>query len=186
MTKLRVHHWLMTIVAGIIAGVASIIVSPSVRELIKAAWVGTTSALRWFFVAKIQLPVWLVTLLSLVSLIVAIRIIVALSRSKQEDERPWHDYKSDNFLGVDWRWDYDVFGRMTTPLAFCPDDQTALVFEIPQFQGDIFLRCDCCGKRTNTSRSDATDVENTVKRLAVRKIDTGEWEQVVNSQPADS
>jgi hypothetical protein len=95
-------------------------------------------------------------------------------------------YNHDTFLGLKWRWSY-ISGHPTNAWAFCPHCDTMLVYsEVGSFYDPnrkTVLACETCGRDTLHHKGDKDYLVQKIHRQIDRKIRTGEWEHIVESNP---
>lgn len=127
---------------------------------------GNTASVYW----------WIVYLVSIISLsLIGFFLYLCFQNSKKPD---WEDtYKTDNFEGVSWQWDY-YLEEIINPIPYCPKCQMQLI--VNEGFGNIFyLQCEHCDLSTRINTTSFLDLQNKIKRLIARKITTGEWKQTI-------
>ena len=155
------------------------------------AWVSvwtvvkTTSAC--FFLGTVASPAWLFCILISASVVLLIIAANKIRREVKIDEPSWiNNYTADNVFGIKWRWRY-TSGRLNDPCAYCPIDDTILVYRREFDGGSMFiggshaitLHCDTCGRQFAPFDGNDTHLVEKVMRQTDRKIRTNEWKQVV-------
>jgi hypothetical protein len=136
--------------------------------------------------APITLPVWVGLLLALLAVWGASRWLVPFIMARRKPA-PRRDYFQDNQLGVVWRWDYGAFGdgpSFSTFKAYCPNCDSEMVREYSFSYDDEFslMRCQNCGAGSSNVRGNYDALVGRVHREVERKIRTGDWLKVVESQ----
>ena len=83
------------------------------------------------------------------------------------------DYVEDEFFGVIWRW------NSSGTVAYCPNCQTRLVYNLSYDRSNTSLYCETCAKTITTLDGERADVLGKVARQIERKINTEAWKKVV-------
>ncbi len=93
---------------------------------------------------------------------------------------PKWKYKQDNFEGMVWRWHY-VGGRPTNPVAYCPHDDTAIVWREDDYRMWVLGWCETCRRGFGKFDGGMNSVRGKIQRQIERKLRVGEWKSVVDS-----
>lgn len=127
------------------------------------------------------LPNWSLYLLALMSLNTIIYSAALVIKPKGSNITA---YTHDTFLGLNWRWSY-ISGRPVNAWAFCPDCDTMLVYsELGSYFDPIrktVLTCETCSKDMLNHEGDRDYLVEKIHRQIDRKIRTGEWKRIVES-----
>ncbi len=125
----------------------------------------------------ISLPVW-----ALILLLIPLRKYIASAietiterKQKQISSFNYHDYQSDTFLGVTWRWQYGQGGKVVNLGCFCPFCDYEITVRhtalYDQIQNTI-LDCDECGHRPQREAFPHDELEDRILkkiRLQLRR-----------------
>lgn len=118
-------------------------------------------------------------LLTIPTLIRIFRLFVPKSEIKPSMYVPKEiDYDEDEFFGVIWRWNSDE------AIGYCPTCQTRVIYKLG-YNGrgiESSLYCETCRRTLTTLDGDRQDVLGRVARQIERKLNTGEWKQVVENK----
>lgn len=134
-----------------------------------ATWVGAVLTFQ------VSLPVWLLIVVGL-AILPTLRWLISLLRRE-----PWRKYAQDNFEGMVWRWDY-VRGRPRNLVAYCPEDDTAILWTKDAFVQKVSFRCETCDRGFGTIVGGVQYVRDKIERQIERKLRGGEWKSVVATQ----
>ncbi len=130
------------------------------------------SALGWL-VMDVSLTGWQFSLLVLAALAGPVWLGTTVARRLAA---AWRGYRMDEFLGIRWRWRYR--GDMPTAIdAFCPADDTQLIYHYSQSDNEVLFRCETCNREYGSFAGDAGYVRGIVRRQIERKLRTGEWQE---------
>ncbi|HEY1122278.1 MAG TPA: hypothetical protein VGE67_11790 [Haloferula sp.] len=174
-----------TILVGVITGVLSTLAisllptSPrdaifnSIKGGAVAAWNWTTADVaidRWFLILLILLAAALLVIL-------AVEFVLAKRRPSK------NDYTADRLNGVEWRWSYKN-GGPTDVWCYCPTCSQILVYQHQFNYTDISttFTCENCSTQWLHQPGKKEEAVNRVMRQILRKLDTGEWLQVVSKK----
>jgi len=105
-----------------------------------------------------------------------------IPRSRKEYLPSSNDYQEDEFFGVLWKWSGLYSNELT---GFCPNCKTRLIFQREyeyDGNGKTSLYCETCGTKRATLEGDRQFALGIVWRQIERKINNGEWKQVVEKQ----
>ncbi len=145
-------------------------------------WTYSVRGLNWFFEKNIQTPLWLLCILSLAALIVAALILLLVFQKKSESSEPsWNDYRKDFFHGMIWRWSYSASQKIQNVAAYCPRDDTILVYGYGRYDRETIFQCETCKQVFDPIQGDHDNALGVIERQIDRKLRTGEWKQVVLS-----
>lgn len=152
---------------------------PSIREILERVW-------RYSFET---VAVWnWIAALSILYMIGATSVLLylLLPRSSEPFEH-LRDYRMDNFDGVEWRWSYDMAGKVVKLHSCCPDCKYEITAEAPITWGAASLSvfvCEHCGRRAevHVAQNALYDV---VIRLIHRQLRSGEWLETARRQRAN-
>jgi hypothetical protein len=131
-----------------------------------------------FLVSPISIPIAIFLLLVIMSIPVVWKFI-ALLFPRKEKGISLQDYKEDEIFHVVWTW------KNTPPInpreisGFCPDCRTRLVYRTDVLDTETVFICDTCKSDLAKFDGDLHFALSTVWRQIERKINTGEWKQVV-------
>lgn len=168
---------------SVIAGLLLAIILGSWSYLsIVFGWLG--DAVSWVggvLAYQVPLPVWLLILIGLVSLPAIVFLIFWLFPLN-----PWRRYTQDRFEGMIWRWQYDSNDRPTNLVAYCPSDDTSLLWTSAEWGDTVNVLCETCGKNYGALFGDIRDVQERIERQIDRKLRTGKWKSVVDRQKHDN
>lgn len=138
-----------------------------------------------FLISESQFSWAFIIILFLLAIPTVLRIVQVFIPKPKSSEPSVDDYKEDRFYGVLWRW-----SSLYSPdlAGFCPNCQTRLVAQIEYGYGigdKTSFYCETCKKKIVTLDDNRVFVLGTVWRQIERKINTGEWKQVVekNKKP---
>jgi len=148
------------------------------------SWVGSLFSAVWaHVVSSISVPRWLFYPLVVVSLVCVIVGIVKLFGKKD----PRRQYTSDIFHGMNWRWYLDGNLHPHNLRCFCPEDSTRLVYSNDSlWERSATFHCETCGRRWGPIDGNQHDAIAMIERQIERKINTGEWKQVVEDHDRDA
>ncbi|MFM2075190.1 MAG: hypothetical protein RJB34_1495 [Pseudomonadota bacterium] len=168
------------VIAGLV--VASIIGAVSF-VLGAFKWVMEVAAIFWNHLTDAStLPNWSLYLLALMGLNTI--IYWASLVIKPKGLNPIAAYTHDTFLGLKWRWSY-ISGSPTNAWAFCPECDTMLVYsELGRYFDPVqktVLTCETCCKDMLNHEGDRAYLVEKIHRQIDRKIRTGEWKHIVES-----
>lgn len=130
------------------------------------------------------MPVWLFVALALATALLILLGVVRLVRASSPQEPTWHDYTSDRFFGMVWRWSFSSSGHVGEPWCFCPLDDTVLVGVLDHYPDRVRFRCDTCRGEFGPVDGDRDEAIRKVMRQIDRKLRTGEWKQAVRKLEA--
>ncbi len=135
------HVWKALLVAAVLAiagWIAHKLLPKSVQD---AAWAWLGGGQSW--------PHWLLLVLTLSTL--AWPLYWVWRASRRDRPPPYEAYRTDEFLGLRWRWNWD--GPYTVGLrAFCTHCDLQLDARAPQsgvmaiYSGELYYHCSDCGK----------------------------------------
>lgn len=129
-----------------------------------------------------ELPNWSLYLMALMSIHTLVYWIARITKPKGPRVT---EYNQDTFLGVTWRWSY-ISGRPSNAWAFCPQCDTVLVYtESSRFDPhqQTVLTCETCNRDVLHHDGDKDYLVDKIHRQIDRKIRSGEWLSVVQSNP---
>jgi len=174
----------------IIAGLAYLgrsFLLPFLDKTWVSVWTVAKKSSAWFFWGTVESPAWLFCILISASVVLLIVVASKIRREVKIDEPSWiNNYTADNFFGIKWRWRY-TSGRLNDPCAYCPTDDTILVYRREFDRASMFiggshaitLHCDTCGRQFCPFDGNDTHLIEKVMRQIDRKIRTNEWKQAV-------
>jgi hypothetical protein len=132
---------------------------------------------------KISIPIWIL-LIILAAAIIILFIYRVIKETLSEFPISWKEYTSDNFFGIKFRWGYNnIDNSIDWICCYCPSDDTELIINRDRY--NLVFKCETCGKEYepievyNGKYIYFSNFIDRVKRQIIRKIDTGEWEIVV-------
>lgn len=130
-----------------------------------------------------EFPNWSLYLLALMSIHTILYWAARVMKPKGPNVAA---YNNDSFLGLKWRWSY-ISGHPANAWAFCPHCDTMLVYSEV---GSLFdtdrktvLTCETCNRDLLHHKGDKDYLVQKIHRQIDRKIRTGEWQSVVESNP---
>jgi hypothetical protein len=89
----------------------------------------------------------------------------------------WHDYTSDSFLGLKWRWLYN--GPEIVPNAYCPEcDYQVFPDDGRDFTNQIRFYCDSCKRYVAQHNDSWGNMKSKVVRFIQQKIRNGTYPKV--------
>jgi hypothetical protein len=110
-----------------------------VSGIILAVILSLISKVGEFFVSKVSISIWLLSLLIIFGLLFILILIFKLKSPKHKR------YKEDIFDGIRWRWNYDLFNGITEPVPYCLFDDTLLVYS--SWNNKTSFECETCKTR---------------------------------------
>jgi hypothetical protein len=163
-------------------------------EVLQSIWQGVTTA-GGFLLSPVSLPVWLLGVLSLLSLFTLIVLFLRFVPKKVDtiEEGPsLSEYTEDYIFGLIWRWrgvspNNLPVGKFQT---YCPDCYTRLIpsFSVPKALDTLYpaiqFFCQTCNKTIAILEGNVDDISDKVGIEIERKINTGEWKDVVMQSKA--
>ena len=130
---------------------------------------------------------WLLIILSLIALWKIFSPFVTLFVKKPQTPKPYiprlDNYRQDILFNVRWKWN-NIFGTMPSqPLSFfCPVCSTRMVYSENGYPEKTSFICETCHRTVATLDGDLDFALSTVARQIERRINTGEWKDVVVHQ----
>jgi hypothetical protein len=168
-----------SVIAGAILGIGALVGSyflnwwPSIGHFASDAYD--------FVFSLTTLPNWLIGVLALFA-IATIAVLCVLIWQKISHSTSnvidWRNYKTDNFLGLRWRWSYFKDGGIYEMHTFCPNcDFQVYAEDASAYRAvdRISFHCDSCGQRLGEFNESYASLESKVKRLVQQKIRNGSW-----------
>lgn len=133
-------------------------------------------------ISSVSVPLWLLIILSMISLGVVLRVLIHVISSKSVEES-WRNYTEDLFYGLRWRWKYYSDGSISTVIPFCIQCD----FQIePSFASNFRtidrweFRCENCGHMGKQIDESIDSFENRVQRQIQLKLRSGTWQEASN------
>ena len=130
--------------------------------------------------ARSSAPNWVVGFVGLMAIPTLLFVITAgwqIVNPTPADQPSWRDYRSDEFYGIRWQWQY--FGTsMSEMLTFCPQCDFQVYPEHASAYASIeriSFRCESCPCELGTFDESFGSLEDKAKRFAQQKIRTGKW-----------
>jgi len=175
--------WSKVISAGLLAGVVALFNWWS--EITRA------SARMWSWLTSYsQAPTWLLLLLSVVSasvfLFLILLVFMGLRKVTDIDPEDWHNYRSDVFFSLRWRWHFESSGQIRELVCFCPEcDFQVYPHDAGGYYpgGRVSFHCDSCGRDLGTVDQSFDSLKDKVTRFIQQKIRTGSWVTTKNTSP---
>jgi hypothetical protein len=160
---------------------------PVTRNIVSSFFnaIGSFYHVAWDFLTSEGRFPWIliVILFSLAfpTLVKIVRRLIPKPKTEPEVYEPsQQDYVEDEFFGAIWRW---VSER---PAAFCPRCQTRLIYNLGYSHRGLgmttSLYCETCERTIATLDGDREQVLGMVTRQIEKKINTGEWRQVLEKK----
>ncbi len=180
-----------TVVGGLILA-AVYALWPAVREWINGVfkYIGSALVSAWsYLLSSIEIPwllFWLLILLAIPTLWKIVSPIVNKIRKipAEQTEPNLKEYVEDRFLNLIWRWKFTKNGFPDTSLwCFCPECNTRVVVVYRHGRAGALgtsLFCETCGEeKFFVDGKDRDDIKGMISRQIERRINTGEWKDVV-------
>jgi hypothetical protein len=169
------------IIATVVGGIVLTILLTTWKWFLVAlnGIVGLAINIWGFSISKVQISWGIILLLMILSLPTILRFVKKfIPKSEKGNILRKNDYTEDEFFGVIWRWDSDE------TIGFCPNCQTRLVYNLGYgYQGmETSLYCETCERTITKLDGNHQDVLGKVARQIEKKVNTGEWKQVVESK----
>jgi hypothetical protein len=147
-------------------------------------WIANVISTVWgWAVYPVGVPAALLVVLVVMAVTPIVAKIIASRKRGRPPERAewWLDYRSDSFFGIKWHWDYvGIEHEITDPFAECPHDTTPLVWVSAPIRAlGAALHCETCKTTFDDLYEKPKFLYEKVKRQIVRKINSGEWKDVV-------
>jgi len=173
------------VIAGVLSGlILAVFFSTWFREAF-IAWLHWLWLVFIFFgramLRRIGIPVWLLSLLTIISIFSVLRLVRAFRRTKDHSS----EYTEDKLFGVVWRWQYDS-GRIIKLWAFCPRCDMELVYNEkrlddpiesylhPNFPESTHFECEKCNISSDQIPGRLSSALNRVEREIERRLRTRE------------
>lgn len=162
-------------------------IATAIKTACLAIWHGVA------YSVSVPVPVSLLVLFAAIAAWFALRAVAqnlaTVDKVTTPDGPNIYSYREDMFQGVVWAWRYANVDMLIVDIVpHCPDDYTELIL-IP-YHSIVFLKCETCGNTWPTqipfNNYSAEGLRGVIKRQIRRKLDTGEWKDVVESyKPID-
>ena len=127
------------------------------------------------------LPNWAIGFLGLLAAPTVVVVVVLTWRRifpASSNIIDWKNYRTDNFFGLRWRWNYFDGGQIYEIHTFCPHcDFQVYAEDASAYRAidRIAFRCDSCGQRLGEFDEPYQTLEHKVKRFIQQKIRNGSW-----------
>ena len=139
-----------------------------------------TNAYDFAFLST-ALPNWAIGFLGLLAAPTVVVVVVLTWRRifpASSNIIDWKNYRTDNFFGLRWRWNYFDGGQIYEIHTFCPHcDFQVYAEDASAYRAidRIAFRCDSCGQRLGEFDEPYQTLEHKVKRFIQQKIRNGSW-----------
>lgn len=171
MAQSDLRYWSLRIAVGLLILVVGLFVEYSLFK--GEITLGILSGLRWLWsllFVTYTLNVWQ-TILILVVLLTSPWLISAFSFRLS-------DYTTDTFLGVRWRWEWDVLDDPTHITPFCPECDFRLELEVDndplrRRKGTV-VNCEECGFDHSWDRP-PRQLLDYIRKMIKKKVRSEEW-----------
>ena len=181
-----------TIILAVLAYLGRSFLLPFLATTLFSVWSEVKKTSAWILGGTVESPVWLFYLLCGASVILLIVAAKKICRKVKINEPSWRDYTEDNFFGIKWRWQYTSTGQLNDPCAYCPTDETILVYRREFDRGGMFigsshaitLHCDTCGRQFGPFDGNDTHLCEKVMRQIDRKVRNNEWKTAITTAKA--
>jgi len=138
-------------------------------------------------VRPLEIPVWILALLSALSLFPILLAVRAFRRKVNDSSQ----YTCDNLFGVIWRWRY-ALGHINNLCPYCPRCDLELVYHeqrndyhqpSPLFPPEFTeFVCENCKIKSGKLPGDKYDAVGRVEREIRRRPRTGEWKRTLRTE----
>jgi hypothetical protein len=137
-------------------------------------WVFARCRVAWiWFVSAVTVPMWLLALLSLLSLALLGTIVVGIFFAIRRGESDiLAKYREDTLFGIHWRWRYGQDGIYNLH-SFCPHcDMQVYPHPVDTHRpGDwVEYRCDDCGAKLQSFECGQSELQDRVTRKIQQKV----------------
>jgi hypothetical protein len=144
--------------------------------------IGRYAALGFEFARETSIvPNWLIALLLLLAaptVLFVLALIWQIAFPSKSSTSSWHEYTSDNFFGLCWRWRY-IGERLSEMHTFCPHCDFQVFPENASAYAAIdriSFHCDSCNRDLGTFEEPYGSLENKAGRFAQQKLRQGTWQ----------
>lgn len=128
--------------------------------------------LIWLFTYTIEFPLWVISLLGIITLIFISKEVFSTIKDLQKPD--YLSYKVDVFDGARWRWKYLSHGEIDRDSLkpFCIHDETPLILQNKPFSQHYSkqLFCETCGFVSDDLPENADALLNKILRMIEREI----------------
>lgn len=173
------------VTAGVITGVVLMGVTYVGREWLPPTWRGIVwlADTLWTWLSSgHSIPGWLLLIFAVCTVTFVFTLAVTSLGTERALGPHWHDYRSDQFFNIVWRWDYRG-GQIGQPVPYCCNCDTQIVAQEDYDYGSFGralitqLKCDYCGGTNEKFSEPFQNLLSKVVRQVDRKLRTEEWKQ---------
>ena len=170
---------IVTVVGGVIL---AIILALWNTIVVLLKWLVSTVGDIWMFIiSKVSIP-WIILILLVVLSLPTIWRFAKTFIPERNESLSLQNYRQDTMFNVVWKWAETPPSSIRRINGFCVKCQTRLVYETGFDNNETVFVCEKCGTRSDKFTGDIDNALGVVWRQIERKINTGEWKNIVEQK----